>query len=321
MNQRIVLIITNQQEQEVDGVIDFLRVRDVNIKRWNLCQFPENEYYTVSPFSLLFPMFQITDKPTVCWLHHFGQFSIEKTLTGLEREVALKESKNFVEGVLSSLNCSWLNQPINVIRASNKLFQLQLAQELNIPFPDYIISNDQDQVKKFISNKKSVVVKSIVTGFICYGEKNLKIYTRQFSELPSDLLSALKFSPVIVQQTIEKKKEFRITVVGDQCFSIEIDYSELPTVTDVRELINENNRNYFKRAESIEEIENISIRLTKKLGLTYAGIDWLQSKDGKYHFLELNPLGSFKWYEQCGNFNITETIGNKLLARLNDGKS
>ncbi len=139
MNKKTVLIITNQQEQEVDGVIDFLREREVDIKRWNLCQFPENEYFTVSPFSLLFPKFQKADNPVLCWLHHFGQFSIEKTLTGLEREVALKESKSFVEGVLSSLNCNWLNQPANVIRSSNKLYQLQLAQQLNIPFPDYII--------------------------------------------------------------------------------------------------------------------------------------------------------------------------------------
>ena len=316
MTNRTVLIVTNQKEQEVDGVIDFLRERSIGINRWNLCQFPENEFYTISPSSLLHPKIHSNIVPAVGWLHHFGQFSIEKSLTGLEREVALKETKSYVKGILSTLNCNWFNNPKKVIQASNKILQLHLAQELNIPFPDYIISNDQEQVRNFIADKKTVVIKSIATGFITYGDQNLKVYTHEFSEVSEHLISALKFSPVIVQEKINKRKELRVTVVENQCFSVEIDYSDLPVVTDIRELINETNRHYFKRAENISTVENISIQLTKKLGLTYAGLDWLMSDKGDYYFLELNPLGSFKWYEQCGDFKITEAIGNSLIKKL-----
>ncbi len=70
-----VLIITNQLEQEVDGVIDFLRERDIIIKRWNLCQFPENEFYSVSQSSLLFPKVKSNEILEVGWLHQYGQFS------------------------------------------------------------------------------------------------------------------------------------------------------------------------------------------------------------------------------------------------------
>jgi hypothetical protein len=131
LRNRSVFIITNQKEQEVDGVIDFLRNKEIDIIRWNHCQYPENEYYTVSPFTLLFP--KLTSKtpyPSVGWLHHFGQFSVEKTLTGVEREFSLKETRSFAEGILLSLNCNWLNYPSAIVRASNKIYQLISAVHL-----------------------------------------------------------------------------------------------------------------------------------------------------------------------------------------------
>lgn len=310
MKNGSVFIITNQKEQEVDGVIDFLRDKKINIIRWNLCQFPGNESYTVNPYALLFP--KLTGKspyPSVGWLHHFGQFTTEKTLTGIERAVSLKETQGFVEGLLLSLNCTWLNQPSAIVRASNKIYQLITATQLKIPVPDFIISNDEQQVKEFSSKYNSVILKSISTGFISYGDHSFKFYTKKFSKVPDEILSALKFGPIIVQQEIEKRKEFRITVVDKKCFSVEIDYKNIPVATDVRELIQESNRYLFLKANNVQEIEDISIRLTQHFGLSYAGLDWVCSTEGSYYFLELNPLGSFKWYEQCGNYSITEKLG------------
>ncbi|MGC2237982.1 MAG: hypothetical protein WA584_17615 [Pyrinomonadaceae bacterium] len=316
MSNKTVLIITNQKEQEVDGVIDFLRTHNIDIIRWNLCQFPEKEFYTINSSSLLYPTLKVGVNPSLCWLHHFGQFSIEKSLIGLEREISLKETRSFVEGVMYSLGCNWYNEPLSIIHASNKVFQLQLAQRLEIPVPKYLITNDKEQVKKFVAEQKSVVIKSISTGFISYGEQNFKVYTRQFSELPEDLIFALKFSPIIIQQEIKKKREFRITVVEEQCFSVEVNHANLSSIIDVRELIREENRSYFKKATDIQDIERLSVKLTKELGLIYAGVDWVESEDGQYFFLELNPLGSFKWYEQCGNFDITSAIGNSLIRKI-----
>ncbi len=321
MKSGSVFIITNQKEQEVDGVIDFLRDKGINIIRWNLCQFPEKESYTVSPLSLLFPkLISKTTYPSVGWVHHFGQFSIDKSLTGLEREVSLRETRSFAEGILSSLECSWLNRPSAVVRASNKIYQLISAARLKIPVPDFVISNDELQVKEFSSKYDSVILKSISTGFISYGDLSFKVYTKQFTEVPEDIFSGLKYGPVIVQQQIKKKKEFRITIVDKKCFSIEVDYKDIPEATDVRELIQKSNRHLFRRANNIREIEDISIELTHHFGLNYAGFDWILSTEGSYYFLELNPLGSFKWYEQCGSFNITEELGEALIRRIQDGQ-
>lgn len=320
MSSKSLLIISNQNEQEVDGVIDFLRDRNVEVIRWNLCQFPENEYFTISSSSFLFPKIQNTDIPRVAWLHHYGQFSIENSLTGLEREVSLKECKGFVEGLLLSLNCVWFNNPLNIIHVSNKVFQLRIAQKLKIPFPEYIITNDKNQVQKFVASKKSVIIKSISAGYISYDKINYKIYSRQFFNIPEQLLSALKFAPVILQEEIEKKREIRVTVIKGQCFSIEIDFSNLPKTIDVRELIQDKNRHLFRRAKKVKDIEEMSIKLTNTFDLSYAGIDWIESTDGNFYFLEVNPLGSFKWYEQCGKYDITKAIGRCLLAKFNNEK-
>ena len=316
MAKRQIFIITNRKEQEVDGVIDFLRDKGIDIVRWNLCRFPEKESYTATSSALLFPI--VNDRvrsPDAGWLHHFGPFSIERSLTGLEREVSLKETRSYVEGILSSLTCTWLNNPSSISSASNKLYQLITATRLKIPVPKFIISNDKQQVKEFTS-KYASILKSLSAGFIYYGDLGFKVYTKKFSKLPRTILSALKYGPVIVQQEIAKKKEFRITVVDNKCFSVEVDYTHNPQTTDVRELIQDKNRHLFVRAENIRKIEEVSLRLTRHFGLSYAGLDWILSKDGKYYFLELNPLGSFKWYEQCGNYDITSELGEALIKRL-----
>ena len=64
----------------------------------------------------------------------------------------------------------------------------------------------------------------------------------------------------------------------------------------------------------------MSIKLTNTFDLSYAGIDWIESTDGNFYFLEVNPLGSFKWYEQCGKYDITKAIGRCLLAKFNNEK-
>jgi glutathione synthase/RimK-type ligase-like ATP-grasp enzyme len=66
------------------------------------------------------------------------------------------------------------------------------------------------------------------------------------------------------------------------------------------------------------EIEAKIERLMRKLNMNSGSIDFIRSKTGEYFFLEINPIGQFDFLEILGNYNISETISNKLF--LLDGK-
>ncbi len=310
-----VAIFTHRRAQEVDGVIDALRARGVNIVRVNWCQYPERSQYTLisamdGPAEL--------NEAAVGWLHEPYLFSVARTSTGLARDVALRECAAFWDDVLVSLNCAWLNEPSAVRRASSKALQLRLASELSVPSPNYIITNDQARARTFIAAcGGGAVIKSLAAGYTEYGEDRFKAYTRRIGVGDVTLLEGLGRGPAILQEEVHKKSEIRVTVVDGQSFSVEIDSSFLPPdAVDIRQLDYAANERAFSRGRNVDGIEAWSREITVALGLSYACLDWVRDEDGREFFLECNPLGSFKWFELCGKWPITDAISSALLKRV-----
>jgi glutathione synthase/RimK-type ligase-like ATP-grasp enzyme len=48
------------------------------------------------------------------------------------------------------------------------------------------------------------------------------------------------------------------------------------------------------------------------LRLSFAAIDMIQSEDGEYVFLEVNPSGQWLWLDEMLNFGISEAIAKWL---------
>jgi glutathione synthase/RimK-type ligase-like ATP-grasp enzyme len=308
-----VVIFTHRRAQEVDGVIDALRAMGASVIRVNWCQYPD-----VSPYSVDSDVdgIDVLNDARVGWLHEPYLFSVGRSLTGLARDIALRECGAFWDGVLADLRCHWLNDPGAVRRASSKVAQLRLATQLGIPVPAYTVTNDQTRARDFILGRHSAVIKSLCAGYTEYGERHFKSFTRRIGATDSSLLESLRSGPAILQEEICKVREIRTTVIDDQCYSVEFDCTRLPLGTvDMRQLDYTSNQSAFRRASSPERIETWSKAMTTKLGLSYACFDWARDRNGQEFFLECNPLGSFKWSELCGDWSISEAIASALIGR------
>lgn len=313
-----IIIITNRLAQEVDGVIDILRSNSFDVVRWNICQFPEYELCSINneEFILSDRLLRSAQNCSAAWLHNIGNFSIEKSLNGLERELALNECRAFIEGILSSLKYNWLNEPQAIIHFSNKIIQLKTAFELGIPIPIFIITNDYNRLENFINSYESCIIKALSKSYIVYGRKKLKIYTKRYSEYSDTIKDTLKYSPIFVQEEIIREYELRVIIIDQLCFMIKINTKRLPNgVVDYRELDFLENQSAFSPVENIPLIEEYSRLLLNKFRLSYGCIDWAVSKNDAFYFLECNPVGSFKWYEKVSNFEITNAIANALMER------
>lgn len=55
--------------------------------------------------------------------------------------------------------------------------------------------------------------------------------------------------------------------------------------------------------------------MVRYLGLAYAAIDLIVSRDGRVVFLELNPSGAWAWLDAAVDAGITDLVAGRLLGR------
>jgi glutathione synthase/RimK-type ligase-like ATP-grasp enzyme len=306
----VVLIVASHKTREVDGVIDLLRERGLEIVRFCPCQYPGLDLYSWRPDEG-----SELGKPRAAWLCDFSGWSVETELTGLQREVALAEATAFAEGLFLSLDAHWLNAPHAVRSASRKLYQLAIVQRLKIPIPITCITNDPSAAKRFCTDHDRVVAKALATSFISYGENSLKLYTRAVDTNSDPIFEALRAGPLIFQKYIAKQAEVRAIVIDDNVVLVKVDLSALDDVIDIRTLNYADERTRFQHCTDRGDIVDASRQIVSALGLSYGCIDWAIEADSSMVFLECNPLGAFKWFELCSGQDITRMIAASLEQR------
>src|SRR6185503_17228853 len=64
----------------------------------------------------------------------------------------------------------------------------------------------------------------------------------------------------------------------------------------------------WKRFELPREVEHRLLGLMDYFSLNYGAIDFILTPDGRYVFLEINPVGEFFWLENCPGLPISRAI-------------
>jgi hypothetical protein len=129
-------------------------------------------------------------------------------------------------------------------------------------------------------------------------------------------VNAVKNSPVIFQQYIEKEYELRITVIGLQVFACAIFSQEKPEAA-----------HDFRNSKHINELRhtpvNLPSHITKSIlhfmqlvGLDYGSIDMIYTATGEYVFLEVNPDGGWGWTESIAGLPISEAMADFMVQKL-----
>jgi hypothetical protein len=309
-----LVLISHEAAQEVDGVIDVLRDEGLVVLRLNLCRYPDT-VATKAAGAIRFGDDVLAAPAKVGWLHNTGWYSFANELNGIERELAQRECDAFWHGAFPLLARNWLNEPDAIIRASYKLRQLQLAEDLGVPLPPYLATNDPRAIRAFRADHPKAVIKGVRGGYVVHPQGAVKLVTRRVEFADDEFEAGLGFSPVIVQREIAKARELRVTVVAGECFCMTTNCAGMPDgVVDIRLLDYESERWRFSGEPAPENVVRDSLRVVQALGLSYAGLDWVVDEDNVAYFLECNPLGSFKWAEMCTGHDITRAIAAQLLT-------
>lgn len=214
---------------------------------------------------------------------------------------AMGEIRNTLFGFLESIDTYALGKPSVYRRLDSKEEQLKIADKIGLKIPESCITNNPEEARKFILKHQNVIAK-MQTGFAIYEDGvECVVFTNVVREDNLEELDSLLYCPMQFQKKIEKKKELRVTVVGRDVYTFEIDsqQSEEAKIDWRKDGVNLIKK--WERTELPADIEAKILELLDVYNVDYGAIDIIVSPEDEYYFIEINAAGEFFWLD-----NLTE---------------
>lgn len=321
-----VLIVTYSNDDEgIDYVTEALQRKGTNVYRFNTNYYPTRiqlaSHYVNNAEQVKIISEDVTHdlaKFDAVWYRRIriGQ-EIPEDMADEYKIPAIEESKSTFQGTLASWGIGKfvLDAVADIRRADNKQLQLKVANRLGLHIPATLITNSANEVKAFAKNYPAVISK-MQYAFSIYNEAEdeYRVYSHKWEPEELEDMEGLEFSPMIFQEYVEKEYEFRVVIVGEQIFC-----GKIPSQQS-----KDGRSDWRKDANIIDDITPYELppqvqlkllHLMDYFNLNYGAIDLIKTPNGKYIFLEINPVGEFSWLDKALNHQISEAIANVLMNR------
>jgi hypothetical protein len=225
---KAVLIITASFDPQADLLIAELRRRNVPCVRWNTYEFPLSSVLTYRASSGGFAAEIISDGRTVdlaavgsIWWQWDQPAGFPSELKPAERRFAEREAELAVNALPTIGDFFWINHPTRERLANSKPSQLFAARAVGLEIPRTVITNNPDEVRRFIATaQRQVVYKALSPPRNFAPDKAL--FTGLVSAETLANLDLIRITPGIFQERIDKSYELRITVIGSRIFAVDL---------------------------------------------------------------------------------------------------
>lgn len=315
----MLLVVTNKSDLACDFLILRLKERNIPFRRLNTEDYGRFFQINISleeqrsAFEIAFSdgfMLQDRDINAVYFRQPIAP-DVSSYVTEADRTFAQREVKELLRSLWRLIDHKkWLNHPKQLWLASNKVEQLTVAQRLGFRIPSTCLSSTVPIIRQFIETHKGhVICKAVKHGFLREG-RTVKTATTQ--RIGPDFVNQIcNYAPVpmIFQEEIPKAFDIRVTIIGTNVFATAIHSQDYPeTVVDWRLW---DVYDFDLRHEAIVLPSSLAERcrqITQHYGLKYAAIDLIQTLQGDFFFLELNPNGQWAWIEQKAGHPIRDAL-------------
>jgi glutathione synthase/RimK-type ligase-like ATP-grasp enzyme len=197
-----------------------------------------------------------------------------------------------------AIDALWVNAPVASLRAENKLVQLEEVRHCGLAVPATLVGNDSEMIFAFLAEQPNAIYKPFIPH--TWASEGKRFQTPATRMPNADQLNprTLELCPGIYQAMIEKRADWRVTIIGKRMFAIRISAHADPKEIDWRPnlLVDGNTRCAPRELPSL--IETQLFDLMKRLGLAYGAADLVEDLDGNFWFLEINQVGQFLWVER-----------------------
>lgn len=228
-------------------------------------------------------------------------------LRPIEEQLKRSQWSAFIRNLIVFDKAAWMNYPVATYQAENKLYQLKVAKECGLSVPVTYVGNS---LPKSISSESMYIVKALDTALFYQEDKEMFTYSTMIEG--KELLTAeIKLAPIIVQECLSPKTDLRVTIVGNQVFTVAITKQGMALEGDWRK---HNKDNLTYTPVELPQIVTTQLRmLMQKLNLSFGGIDLAMVGD-TYYFIEINPTGEWGWLTSCAGLPIDKAIVDALVS-------
>ena len=138
----------------------------------------------------------------------------------LDEQLERNQWSSFLRNLIVFQNAIWINNPVDVYRAENKMYQLCIARECGFKIPRTQVTNSSDIQ---IDNEEAYIVKSLDTALFYDLENGREMFTYSNVVKGSDLKEYdLRQAPVFIQEFLQPKIDCRITYIGGRIYPVKI---------------------------------------------------------------------------------------------------
>ncbi|MQL55897.1 RimK family alpha-L-glutamate ligase [Acidianus ambivalens] len=201
----------------------------------------------------------------------------------------------------------FINNPQSVLLARDKFESLMKLNRAGVPVPPTAMVEDPFEVMRLVEKWGEVVIKPVI-GSLGLGSVRASDPDIAF-RIAKAILSVNQ--PVYVQKYVKKPdRDIRAFVVGDRLLGSIYRISQGSWKTNVAQGA------VVQVFKPSSEIEELSLKATKVLGLDYAGIDIVEDLEGGLKILEVNAAPLWKGFSSATHINPAKYIVEYLIQKI-----
>jgi glutathione synthase/RimK-type ligase-like ATP-grasp enzyme len=311
----MILIATHRRATEADRLLDQLRADGRSVVRVNMGPQESESSVVFGPggsvqFSVLCDGRRIDGAAiTAAWYHQPPIVSDSSSSGGRAGRIAAATSlDSYWTCALEMMDCRWLNDPKAVQASAQKLRQLLVATEVELPVPEGSCGNDPQAVRAM--QFPATVAKNIADLHLAWGEDPSLAFLTCSVDPESLADGQIASVPVLYQERVRAEREYRVVMVDGQPFSAAIAWSDRRNVVDVRTA--EDALGAYQPTDLPQETAEGLRAVLGHFGLGYCSADLVEGEDGVVRLLDLNACGAWWWVDDLFGGSVTEALSKKL---------
>jgi glutathione synthase/RimK-type ligase-like ATP-grasp enzyme len=238
------------------------------------------------------------------WWRRPQPFAENPKLDKSVNEFVTEEKAQFWSGLLALLpeNIRWYNHFQREIRASRKIYQLKAAKECGFRIPKTLVTSIPSEARNFIRANEKVICKELNGTPEHWRPTQLMTPDREMQ------LDSLSVCPVIFQEFVSGKEDYRVIVIDDfvQAVAFDMKHSRYPTDVSIDVL------NRCWPAEIPDDLKKKLKTFLIHFGLRYGAFDLRLNDNGEFVFFELNSSGEFLYLYQRAETKIAAAFAQIL---------
>ncbi|WP_406501820.1 ATP-grasp ribosomal peptide maturase [Streptomyces sp. NBC_01590] len=239
-----------------------------------------------------------------------GAFQFPAGMTGPEERFAAAQARAGLGGVLSALECRWVNHPTFMARAEYKPVQLEAARASGLRIPATLITNRPQAVRDFAAAVDGPLICKPVSSPVLIEDGQLKtVYTQLLTAEDLADLRGIESTAHLFQAWVGKSHEVRLTVVGQRMFAAEVHAGSEAAHVDWR---SDYGSLTYTTTDVPDDVAAGMRLLMDRLRLSYGAADFIVDRAGRWWFLEVNPCGQWDWIQGATGLPIAAAIADEL---------